>query len=96
MQSLCILLTLSKFAIMVQSDHKQKSVETKVKKDRSTYIYYSGLGFQMIATIGLFSYIGYRIDQSKSGEAGLYTALFALGGVFVSLISTIRSVMKKR
>jgi len=96
MQSLCMLVSLSKFAVMVQSDRKQKPVDMKVKKDRSTYIYYSGLGFQMIATIGVFAYIGYRIDQSKSGEAGLYTALFALGGVFVSLISTIRSVMKNR
>ncbi|GAA4797508.1 hypothetical protein GCM10023231_27590 [Olivibacter ginsenosidimutans] len=65
------------------------------EKERNAYIYYTGLGFQMIATIGVFAYIGYRIDRSKSGEAGLFTAIFALIGVFISLISTIRSVTKR-
>ena len=65
-------------------------------QERNAFIYYSGLGFQMLATIGLFSFIGYRIDLSKSGEAGIYTAIFALIGVFVSLASVIRSVVKRK
>ena len=65
-------------------------------EERNTFIYYSGLGFQMLATIGACAYIGYRIDQSKSGEAGIYTAIFALIGVFVSLVEVIRSVTKRK
>lgn len=66
-----------------------------VNNNARSYAYYTGLGFQMIAVIGLFAFIGYKIDQSKSGQAGLFTALFALLGVVLSLVSTVRSVMKK-
>lgn len=66
------------------------------KNNGSSYAYYTGLGFQMIATIGIFAFIGYKIDTSKGKEPGLYTAVLSLVGVFVSLISTIRSVMNKK
>jgi len=67
-----------------------------LKNDGSSYIYYTGLGFQMIATIGIFAFIGYKIDMAKGKEPGMYTAILSLVGVFVSLIGTIRSVMNKR
>lgn len=65
------------------------------KQGYSGYVHYTGLGFQMIATIGLFAFIGYKIDNSKGGEAGLYTAMLSLLGVCVSLVGTIRAVMKR-
>lgn len=61
-----------------------------------SYIYYTGLGFQMIGVIGLFTFIGYLIDSKRGSEAGLATALFALMGVIVSLIYTIRSIMREK
>lgn len=59
------------------------------------YLYYSGLGFQMIATIGVCTFIGYKIDAGRSSEQPLFTALFALLGVGISLYTTIRALMKK-
>ncbi|QNL50033.1 AtpZ/AtpI family protein [Olivibacter sp. SDN3] len=65
------------------------------KQGYNNYVYYTGLGFQMIATIGLFAFIGYKIDVNKAGEVGLYTAILSLIGVCVSLVGTIYAVTKK-
>lgn len=70
--------------------------DTSLGKGRNSYVYYTGLGFQMIATIGVFAFIGYKIDMAKKGEVGIYTAILSLIGVCVSLVGTIWSVMKKK
>jgi len=77
----------------VPESEKEKS---NLKKESNVYIYYTGLGFQMIATIGVFAFIGYKFDTNKGKEPGLYTAIFSLIGVCVSLIGTIRSVTKRK
>lgn len=60
------------------------------------YVYFSGVGFQMLAIIGVFTYIGYRIDQSRDAETPVWTALLALAGVCISMYTVIRAVTKKR
>ena len=60
----------------------------------NAYLKYSGMGFQMIAIIGLFTYAGYKIDESAHHTTKWVTALLALSGVFVSLYLVIRSVNK--
>lgn len=66
------------------------------KKAINSYAYYSGLGFQMIAVIGVFAFIGYKIDEGQNTSSPLYTAFFSLGGVFISLYLVIRSVKKDK
>lgn len=77
----------------ITDPEKEKS---DVKRQTNAYLYYTGLGFQMIATIGIFAFIGYKLDISKGKEPSLYTAIFSLIGVLVSLVGTIRSVTKRR
>jgi len=60
------------------------------------YAYFTGVGFQMLAIIGLFTYIGYRIDQSRNAEKPVWTALFALAGVCISIYTVIRAVTRRR
>lgn len=73
-----------------------KRDKTDIRKEGRAYVYYTGLGFQMIATIGVFAFIGYKIDMAKSGDVGIYTGLLALLGVCISLYYTIRSVLNKK
>lgn len=49
----------------------------------------------MLAIIGLFTYIGYRIDESKQAETPLWTALFSLAGVCISIYTVIKAVTRK-
>ncbi|MFI5137929.1 MAG: AtpZ/AtpI family protein [Sphingobacteriales bacterium] len=65
------------------------------KEDENTgngYIKYSGIGFQMIAIIGAFTYAGYKIDESYQHTTKWVTAILSLTGVFISLYVIIRSV----
>ena len=71
-------------------------METKPDRDaKSKYAYYSGLGFQMIAIIAVFTFIGVKLDDSTENERPLWAALFSLLGVGISLYSVIRSVNRK-
>ena len=57
-----------------------------------SYIKYSGIGFQMITIIGIFTYAGYKIDEAAHHNTKWVTAALSLTGVFISLYVVIRSV----
>ena len=61
-------------------------------KPANTYLKFTGVGFQMIAIIGLFTFIGYRIDKSANHTTQWVTALMALIGVFISLYVVFKSL----
>ena len=60
----------------------------------NAYAKYSGLGFQMIAIIGVFAYAGYKIDESAHHQVKWVTAVLSLTGVFISLYIVIVSLKK--
>lgn len=61
-------------------------------EEATSYAKYMGVAFQMIVIIGLFTFAGYKIDESTGHETKWVTAVLALAGVFVSLYLIIRSV----
>ncbi|HWD86512.1 MAG TPA: AtpZ/AtpI family protein [Mucilaginibacter sp.] len=58
------------------------------------YVKFTGMGFQMIAIIAIFTYIGYRIDESAHHQTKWITAVLALAGVFISMYVVISSLKK--
>ena len=68
--------------------------ENKQKKDASNFAKYSGIAFQMLATIGIMTFIGYKIDENRASKQPIFTAIFGLIGVLVSLIQVVRSLNK--
>jgi len=62
------------------------------EKPLNSYAKYSTLGFQMIGIIGVFAFIGYKIDASANHQTKWVTASLSLIGVFISLYLVIRSV----
>ncbi len=61
-------------------------------KPISNYAKYSGIGIQMIAIIGIFSFGGYKIDAYAGHQTKWVTAIMALAGVFIALYIVIRSL----
>lgn len=57
---------------------------------------YSGIAFQMLATIGVFAFIGYQIDQRRAGKKPIFMAILGLLGVVFSLYQVVRSVTKDK
>ncbi|MGX5687725.1 AtpZ/AtpI family protein [Arcticibacter tournemirensis] len=81
------------------ADEKSNSTDEKQssgKKALNSYAYYTSMGFQMIAVIGVFAFIGYKIDEGQASKTPLFTAFFSLAGVFISLYLVIRSVKKNK
>ncbi len=75
---------------------KEKEELNRGKRAMNSYAYYTGIGFQMIAVIGIFAFIGYKIDASQHTSTPLYTAFFSLAGVLASLYLVIRSIKKNQ
>ncbi|MES2109601.1 MAG: AtpZ/AtpI family protein [Bacteroidota bacterium] len=69
-----------------------ESGQNKGKRPVNNYLKFTGMGFQMLATIGLFTFIGYKIDESAQHTTKWVTAILSLTGVFVSLYLVIRSL----
>ena len=62
------------------------------KKPMADYAKYTGMAFQMIAIIGIFTFIGYKVDESAAHATKWVTATLSLVGVFIALFIIIRSV----
>lgn len=73
-----------------------KNPKPSLNNGLGKYAYFTGVGFQMLAVIGIFTYIGHRIDLSREAETPLWTALFALAGVCISIYTVIKAVTRKR
>jgi len=58
----------------------------------NNYGKFMGIAFQMFAIIGIFSFAGYKIDESANHHTKWVTAALALTGVFISLYLVIRSI----
>jgi len=74
---------------------KKGSDKNEDRSSLSKYAYYSGLGFQMIAIIGVFTFIGYKVDQNTNNPKPVFAAIFSLLGVCISLYTVIKSIKKQ-
>lgn len=66
------------------------------KKSTTSYVKYTSIAFQMLATIGLFAFIGYKIDENAQSTKHIFTAIFGLIGVIVSLGQVVWSLNRNK
>lgn len=62
------------------------------KKAFNDYARFSGLAFQMMATIGVFTFIGYKIDGWLKLNYPVFTIIFVFLSVAISMYTIIRNV----
>jgi F0F1-type ATP synthase assembly protein I len=65
------------------------------KKQVNSFARYSSISFQMLATIGVFAFIGYKLDEYNHTKAPIYTAILSLLGVIISLYQVVKQLNKK-
>ena len=65
------------------------------KKSVNNFARYSSISFQMLATIGVFAFIGYKLDAYQHTKTPIYTATFCLVGVVISLYQVVKQLNKK-
>ena len=71
---------------------KEKKKPQEEKPLPNDYLKYSGIGFQMIVIIGVFTYAGYQLDLNQQTKTPIYTGLSSLLGVIISLYVIIKGL----
>lgn len=64
------------------------------KKGLNNFAKYTSISFQMLATIGVFAFIGYKIDEYRNSKTPIFTAVLSLLGVVLSLYQVVRQLNK--
>jgi F0F1-type ATP synthase assembly protein I len=75
----------------MEEDQEQEE-KAEVKRKVNSYVQYSGMGFQMIAVIGIFMFIGYKIDAWRDSDKPVFMAIMGMLGVGASLYLIINSL----
>lgn len=65
------------------------------KKERNNFARYTSVSFQMLVIIGLFAFAGYKLDAYRHSKSPIFTAVFGLAGVVISLYQVVRQLDKK-
>lgn len=76
-------------------EHKDYHSNKSEKKDNqlNSYAKYSGIVIQMIAVIGIGTYIGVKLDEKFPNEHNLYTIGLSLASVIGSMVLAIRQII---
>ena len=70
--------------------------QQKNKRKFDNFIRYSGLGFEMMAIIAIFTFAGYKIDQWMENEFKGFTFGLMILSVIVAIIHSTKSLLKKK
>jgi len=66
------------------------------RKNRfDNFIRYSSLGFEMMAIIGIFTFVGYKIDQWLKNEFRIATLVLMIFSVIIAILYGIKGLLKK-
>jgi len=76
----------------VSNDNKDQ--QRKTKEQLNTFAQFSGIGFQMLVTIGLGVFAGVKIDEYYPNRYSAFTIILSLAAIAISLYSVIRQVSK--
>ncbi|WP_448528183.1 AtpZ/AtpI family protein [Raineya sp.] len=68
----------------------------KEKKDLEGYAKYSGIAFQMIATIGLAVWAGLYLDERQNLSQPYWTLGLTTMAVIASIISVVKNFLPKK
>jgi F0F1-type ATP synthase assembly protein I len=69
--------------------------DRKDENSAGNFVKYTSIGFQMLATIGLFAFIGHKLDEKQQNQKPILTAILSLLGVILSLYQVIKQLNKK-
>ncbi|WP_299776584.1 AtpZ/AtpI family protein [uncultured Formosa sp.] len=62
------------------------------KKQLNNYVRFSGMAFQMIAIIGVMTFLGIKLDGKFPNQYSAYTVIFSLIGVIGAIYQIIKQV----
>ncbi|MBR9861258.1 AtpZ/AtpI family protein [bacterium] len=79
-------------SLMPEPQHKKKDSGNRKVGGYSAVLKYTGLAFQMIAVVLLFTYAGYKIDEWLGLTVPIFMIIFIIAGLFGYLYKLIKSL----
>ena len=76
-------------------DPLREERKSALKKQSSGFLKYSGIAMQMLGTILVFTYGGYRLDAWQQNKVPVWTLVLSLTSIAASLYMLIKSFTKK-
>ena len=77
------------------TNKNQQDQRHQVQKDRlNNYARFTGIGFQMLATIGLGVFAGIKLDEHYPNQYQLFSIICSLASIGIALYSVIKQVTK--
>lgn len=76
------------------SETMEEFDQEPAQKKATNFAKYTGMAFQMLATIGVITFIGYKIDESRASDQMIFTAVFGLLSVLIALYQVVKTVKK--
>ncbi len=73
---------------------KKKKSDSQGRSGLNDYLKYAGMGFQMLAIIGIFAWVGIRLDERSSRETPLFTAILSLLGVIIGIYTALKDFIR--
>ncbi len=77
-----------------KQENKPFSNKGNSEKTPSNFLRYSGMAMQMLGTILVFTYAGYKLDQWQMNKTPVWTLVLSLTSIAASLYLLIRSMPK--
>ena len=74
------------------ASQKSLSKNNKLPKPFNSYLKYSGLAVQMLVTIGLMAFLGYKLDQWLDIIFPVFLLLFVFASLGLIIYRLIKSV----
>lgn len=68
--------------------------EEKIKKGTNAYLKWSGLAFQLLGGIGLFGWLGYKLDQYLALQFPVFMLVFgflAFGAIMYQVYKSVKN-----
>ncbi len=72
-----------------------KPTDDNRKNRFDNFIRYSSLGFEMMAIIGIFTFVGYKIDQWLKNEFRIITLILMIFSVIIAILYGVKGLLKK-
>ena len=86
--------TLPRKSIGTGMEDTKKEASKGKTKTPSPFLRFSGMAIQMLGTILIFTYCGYRLDEWKQNTIPIWTLFLSLGSIAASLYLLIRDISK--
>jgi len=59
------------------------------------FIRYSTMAFEMVAVIGIFTFVGWKLDRWLENKFPVFLLIFTLSGVFTGIYTALKDFLKE-